>query len=179
MITAILFAALGAVMLWQCRDDDTERIVGLPLTTATWKLFITVNVSALIYVQAAEWWQFGVAMLLFIYVLTAPHNLQLSPPRAYPLPQPRDVIQEVMFKLFDAVPGDALTWPMYWACSIVRYALPISLMGLALQSLPLIVAGPVASLIYYPWVHSERSKYVRAAGLGALLFGVLGWGLSP
>jgi hypothetical protein len=178
MITALLLAALGFFLFWQCRDDETERLAGLSFTTSTWKVIITGIMSPLIFAETQHLWQAALALSIFVFVLTAPHNLTLSPPGAYPLPKPRDPIQKALFFLFDAVPGDALTQPIYWAASIARYALPVSLKGVAMQSEVMILAGPVASLIYYPWVHSERSKYVRAGALGALLFGVMGWELS-
>jgi hypothetical protein len=177
MIAALL-AAFGAFLFWQCRDDDTERVAGLALRTGSWKVIIMAVVGPLLYVQADALWQFGVAVALFIFVLTAPHNLLLSPPEAYPLPKPRDPLQSVLFNLFDKVPGDALTQPMYWTYSLLRQSAPVSGMGVALDSFALIAAGPVASLIYYPWRHSERSKYVRAGAFGALLGAAIGWGLQ-
>jgi hypothetical protein len=178
MIEVAILAVIGGFLFWQCRDDDLERLGPLTLGSGTWKVVIMAAFLALAIESATvEWWRIAVAVALFTFVLTAAHNLLLSPASTQVLTKPRDAIQRFLFLVFDKTPGDVIGHGLYWTYSIVRYALPISGIGLCLNNAAMVVAGPLASLAYYPWVHSERSKYVRAAALGALVFGSMGWAL--
>lgn len=176
MIETIAAAAAGGFAWWQCRDDDTEKVAGLPLTTSTWKGIITACSSPLFYLQSHGLLEAIVAIVAFVLVLTAPHNLLLSPPRTQIIEHARDVLQELLFKAFGKAPGDTLGLAPYVVYSVFRYCIPIQIMGLALHNPFLVVAGPIVSLGYYPWIHSEASKYYRAGFAGMVITGALAAG---
>lgn len=169
LLNVAAWALIGAVVWWSARDDDTEVIGPIRLTSGTWKAIIIVMAAMLLYEAHVGILKFAVALLLFVAVLTAPHNLLLSPPKHQVLARPRDIVQQLLYRAFGKKAGEIMGMPMYVTYSIIRYALPISCIGAVLQTWPMVVAGPLASIAYYPFVHSEKSKYVRAAICGALV----------
>lgn len=170
-MTAILSALLGAFLWWQERDDETERLGKLGLTSGFWSAVIIVFAALLLTTHHVPLWKYGIALALFVFVLTAPHNLLLSPPGKQVLGVPRDALQKLFYWALRLKSGYTLELGPYVIYSAVRYAIPVSGMGFILESVALQIAGPIVSVAYYPWVHSERSKYVRAAVAGALVMG--------
>lgn len=176
MIT-FLIAAFASFLWWQERDDDTERVMGLDLTSGFWTGLILAFGACLIREHHVHLIWFAVAFGLFAYVVTASHNILLSPPDTQKITKPRDIVQRFLFYIFAKSVGDPVGHPLYWTFSTIRIAFPVSGMGAALSNDALLIAGPVVSLAYYPWVHSERSKYVRAAVAGFLIMGAMAWGM--
>ena len=168
-----LCAALGALLWFFERNDTTERLGKLGLTSGFWSAVIIVFAALLLTTHHVELWRYGLALGLFVFTLTSPHNLLLSPPGKQVLGVPRDALQKAFYWALRLKSGYTLELGPYVIYSAVRYAIPVSGMGLILDSLALVIAGPLVSIGYYPWVHSEASKYVRAAVAGALIMGAM------
>lgn len=172
-MSVAVWAVLGALIWWQARDDDTEVVGPFRLTSSAWKCLIIIAAAVLLYDAGVGIGVFAVVLAVFVAVLTAPHNILLSPPAHQVLSRPRDALQVVLFRLFKKKAGQVCGLPLYIAYSIMRYCAPISIMGAITQTWPLLVAGPLASIAYYPWKHSEQSKYVRAAIVGGIVMASL------
>lgn len=178
---AFVFALLGAVLFWCARDDDTEQIGPISLGSGKWKAIIFVLAAALMWPGWEGLAAYVLALVLFAYVLTGVHNWLLSPPTTQILGEPRDFIQTALMDVFNRYKGQIIGHPLYWTFSAIRYALPIAFMGALVGNVWLMISGPIVSIIYYPWEHSERFKYWRAALTGGVVFGamVAGAGFEP
>lgn len=162
-MTAIISATTFALLFWLARKDGYKLF-----PSDVWDGLIILLGSVVFWYQTDHWINLGLAVIAWWAIITSPHNWLLSR-QTQTISEPRDLIQKALLQAFSKAPGEQLGLPLYVTYSVVRYALPVAILGCLTGNLWLVYAAPLASLIYYPWIEGDGFKVLRALMLGALV----------
>lgn len=183
-----LQALIGGLLVMWLRNDRVETTGKFRWTRSIWVgltgMFVALLIGLDLFTRMSPTiaWVSGImALVLFGFVLTAPHGQTLRGPHQDIPPDEDDPIFETAMFItgHQGGGGDKLGWPTWLVYQGLRYVLPMAMLGTLLGNLWIAFSGVLVAACYWPIGHlvyrrlNTQPQFFGAFMCGAIIIGGL------
>lgn len=181
----LLQALIGGLLIYWLRNDENEQAAGVRWTRSLWVglaiLFATGLIGYDMFTTQMPTIAVASTALAFgivAFVITAPHGQTLrGPHQDIPADEDDPIFETAMFiSGHGGGAGDRLGWPTWLIYQLLRYVLPVALLGALVGSWFVGVSGALIVIGYWPVGHllmrplKKEPQFIGAFLCGSLLF---------